>query len=98
MRCIALWIVGALTGAVRAATSLNRAEGAIVATVGDLGRFASPEKLVSYFGLNLEVRQSGGLPAVHGHISKQGRAHARGMLVEAAWVAAKPPGTAAGLL
>jgi transposase len=38
------------------------------------------------------VRQSGGLPAVHGQISKQGRAYARGMLVEAAWVASKAPG------
>jgi hypothetical protein len=47
---------------------------------------------VSYFGLNPKVRQSGGLPAVHGHISKQGRAYARGMLVEAAWVASKAPG------
>ena len=59
---------------------------ALVATVGDFSRFASPNKLVSYFGLNPKVRQSGGLPAVHGHISKQGRAYARGMLVEAAWV------------
>jgi transposase len=65
---------------------------AIVATVGDFSRFSSPEKLVSYFGLNPKVRQSGGLPAVHGRISKQGRAYARGMLVEAAWVACKAPG------
>ena len=65
---------------------------ALVATVGDFSRFASPNKLVSYFGLNPKVRQSGGLPAVHGHISKQGRAYARGMLVEAAWVASKAPG------
>jgi transposase len=64
----------------------------LVATVGDFSRFSSPNKLVSYFGLNPKVRQSGGLPAVHGHISKQGRAYARGMLVEAAWVASKTPG------
>jgi transposase len=38
------------------------------------------------------VRQSGGQPASHGRITKQGRAHARGMLVEAAWVAVKIPG------
>jgi transposase len=43
---------------------------ALVATVGDFSRFSSPNKLVSYFGLNPKVRQSGGLPAVHGHISK----------------------------
>ncbi len=64
----------------------------IVAAVGDFGRFRSPDKLVSYLGLNPRVRQSGGQPASHGRITKQGRAHARGMLVEAAWVAAKIPG------
>ncbi len=64
----------------------------IVAAVGDFRRFSSPEKLVSYLGLNPRVRQSGGQPASHGRITKQGRAHARGMLVEAAWVAAKIPG------
>ena len=64
----------------------------IVAAVGDFSRFRSPDKLVSYLGLNPRVRQSGGQPASHGRITKQGRAHARGMLVEAAWAAAKTPG------
>jgi transposase len=64
----------------------------IVAAVGDFARFRSPERLVSYLGLNPRVRQSGAQPASHGRITKQGRAHARGMLVEAAWVAAKIPG------
>ena len=64
----------------------------IVAAVGDFARFSSPQKLVSYLGLGPRVRQSGGQPASHGRITKQGRAHARGMLVEAAWVAAKIPG------
>jgi transposase len=65
---------------------------AIVAAVGDFGRFASPQRLVSYLGLDPRVHQSGGQPAQHGRITKQGRAHARGMLVEAAWAAAKTPG------
>src|SRR6266545_5287092 len=65
---------------------------AIVAAVGDFGRFSCPQRLVSYLGLNPRVRQSGGQPAQHGRITKQGRAHARGMLVEAAWAAAKTPG------
>jgi transposase len=65
---------------------------AIVAAVGDFGRFSSPQRLVSSLGLNPRVRQSGGQPAQHGRITKQGRAHARGMLVEAAWAAAKTPG------
>ncbi len=64
----------------------------IVAAVGDFHRFPRPEQLVSYLGLNPRVRQSGGQPASHGRITKHGRAHARGMLVEAAWVAVKTPG------
>jgi transposase len=64
----------------------------VVAAIGDVTRFRSPQKLVSYLGLNPRVRQSGAQPAQYGRITKQGRAHARGMLVEAAWVAAKAPG------
>lgn len=64
----------------------------LIAAIGDIGRFRSPQKLVSYFGLNPCVYQSGLQPAKHGHISKRGRAHARAMLVEAAWAAAKAPG------
>jgi hypothetical protein len=64
----------------------------IIAAVGDITRFPSGARLVSYLGLHPRVRQSGGQPASHGRITKQGRAHARGMLVEAAWVAVKTPG------
>src|SRR3546814_16218171 len=63
-----------------------------MAAIGDIGRFSSPQKLVSYFGLNPRVRQSGLGPAHHGRISKVGRSHARAMLVEAAWAAATTPG------
>jgi len=64
----------------------------IAAAIGEISRFPGPDKLVSYFGLNPSVRQSGLQPAKHGRITKQGRAHARAMLVEAAWAAAKAPG------
>jgi hypothetical protein len=64
----------------------------IVAAVGDFTRFRTPDKLVSYLGLNPRVRQSGGQPASHGRITKAGPAHAREMLVEAAWSASKAPG------
>lgn len=64
----------------------------LVAAIGDISRFGSPQKLVSYFGLNPRVRQSGLGVAHHGRISKIGRSHARAMLVEAAWAAAKAPG------
>ena len=64
----------------------------IVSAVGDFSRFESPDRLVSYLGLNPRVRQSGNGPAVHGRITKAGRAHARGMLVEAAFSASRAPG------
>ena len=65
---------------------------AMAAAIGDVTRFDEPQKLVSYLGLNPSVRQSGPGPAYHGRITKQGRGHARGMLVEAAWAAARAPG------
>ena len=64
----------------------------VMAAIGDIRRFNDPGKLVSYFGLNPRVRQSGLGAARHGRISKVGRSHARAMLVEAAWAAAKAPG------
>ena len=64
----------------------------LVAAIGDVRRFADPQKLVSYVGLNPRVRQSGLGLAQHGRISKRGRSHARAMLVETAWAAAKAPG------
>jgi transposase len=74
-------------GGVNAVVALS-----LIAAIGDVSRFSAPEKLVSYFGLNPSVRQSGDRPAFHGRITKQGRAHARAMLVEAAWSAASGPG------
>jgi transposase len=44
----------------------------VLAAIGDIKRFSSPQELVSYFGLNPKVRQSGDKPAYHGRISKQG--------------------------
>jgi transposase len=62
------------------------------ATVGEIGRFSSPKKLVSYLGLDPRVRQSGESPARHGQISKQGSPDARHMLCEAAWIVVRQPG------
>lgn len=64
----------------------------ILAAVGDFSRFTDPHKLVAYVGLNPTVRQSGNSAPVHGRISKAGRAHVRGVLVEAAWSASRTPG------
>lgn len=72
---------------------LAAAAQALVAAIGDIQRFPSPQRPVSYFGLDPRVRQSGGQPARTGlHITKVGPAHARGMLVEAAWAVARTPG------
>nr|WP_284503626.1 MULTISPECIES: IS110 family transposase [unclassified Caballeronia] len=54
----------------------------LLSAIGTIERFPNPEKLVSYFGLNPSVYQSGTAPARHGHITKRGRSYARAMLVE----------------
>ncbi|MBY6059286.1 IS110 family transposase [Leisingera daeponensis] len=64
----------------------------VAAAIGDIRRFPDPQKLVGYLGLNPSVRQSGEGPAYHSRITKQGHGQARGMLVEAAWAAARSPG------
>jgi transposase len=65
---------------------------ALMAAIGDVSRFDSPRKLVAYLGLDPKVRQSGEQPPRHGRISKRGDAHARSVLVEAAWTALRTPG------
>lgn len=65
---------------------------ALLAVIGDVKRFARPNRLVGYLGLDPRVRQSGDRPAYTGHISRQGQAHARGLLLEAAHAAIRVPG------
>jgi transposase len=64
----------------------------LLAAIGPITRFEAPDKLVSYLGLNPTVHQSGEGRPRHGRISKQGRTHARTMLVEATWQAVRGPG------
>lgn len=64
----------------------------LVAAIGTIDRFKGPDQLVSYVGLNPSVHQSGEARPRHGRITKQGRSHARTMLVEAAWSAVRGPG------
>jgi transposase len=64
----------------------------IIGVIGDVERFASPRHLVGYLGLDPRVRQSGERKARHGHISREGQAHARGLLIEAAHSAIRTPG------
>ena len=63
-----------------------------LASIGDIRRFPSSQKLVGYLGLDPRVRQSGPGPATHGRISKQGSAPARHVLVEASWSTVRQPG------
>jgi transposase len=65
---------------------------ALLAAIGDIGRFPTSRQLVSYLGLDPRVTQSGSEPARHGRISKQGPGETRHVLVEAAWHAARAPG------
>ncbi|MGH9364460.1 MAG: IS110 family transposase [Thermoanaerobaculia bacterium] len=61
------------------------------AAIGDIRRFSASRKLVSYFGLNPSVYQTG-LKAYSGHISRRGRSHARSVCVEVAHQLVKAPG------
>jgi transposase len=63
-----------------------------LAAIGQIERFKDPRKLVGYLGLDPKVRQSGPGPGTSGHISKQGSASARWVLVEACWSAVRQPG------
>jgi transposase len=68
----------------------------LAAAIGPIVRFKGPEQLVAYLGLNPSVYQSGDGPPQHGRITKQGRNHARSMLVEAAWQAVRGHGPLRG--
>ena len=63
----------------------------VLAEIGDVSRFPDPKHLVSYAGLAPIVRGTGGR-VYTGHISKQGSAWMRWILVEAAFHAVRRPG------
>ena len=63
----------------------------LLSTFGDIHRFASAEKAAAYLGLVPSTFQSGE-HCYHGRITKQGRAHARWLLVQAAQHLDKHPG------
>ena len=54
-----------------------------LAAIGNISRFPNAKKLSAYLGLNPSTRQSGA-HCYHGPITKQGNAHARWLLVQAA--------------
>jgi transposase len=59
----------------------------LVANIGDIRRFPSPEKLVAYIGLDCKVHQSGTSVKGRGAISKCGNHRLRTVLFQAAVVA-----------
>ena len=62
----------------------------LLAAIGDIRRFPSPEQLASYFGLVPRVSQSAGR-CHHGRITKAGPGNARSLAVEAAQILARSP-------
>ena len=62
----------------------------IVAEIGDLGRFATPRKLMAYLGL-VPAEHSSGAKIRRRGITKAGNPRARRLLVESAWTYAKSP-------
>lgn len=62
----------------------------LAAEIGDLERFASAEAFMSFVGLVPSERSSGEKQR-RGSITKAGNAHARRLLVEAAWHARRQP-------
>jgi transposase len=66
-------------GAISAAT--------LIAHIGDIRRFSSPEKLVAYVGLDCRVHQSGTSVNGRGFISKRGNPRLRTILFNAAFIA-----------
>jgi hypothetical protein len=63
---------------------------ALLATIGDVQRFPSPNKLAAYLGLVPRLNQSAGR-CQHGRITKTGSTITRSMVVEAAQILARSP-------
>jgi len=65
---------------------------ALLAAIGDVARFPTSRRLVSYLGLDPASGSRAPSPPRHGRISKQGPGEVRHLLVEAAWHAARTYG------
>ena len=63
----------------------------LIGTIGDIGRFPDKKKLAAYFGVVPSTYQSGDTSR-NGRITKQGRAEARWLVIEAAEVLRRSPG------
>lgn len=63
----------------------------VLGVLGEVTRFPDPDRAAAYFGLAPSTHQSGA-HCYHGRITKQGSAHGRWMLIQAAQHVAKHPG------
>jgi transposase len=61
--------------------------GILVAHIGDVTRFPSPEQLVAYIGLDPRVHQSGTSINGKGYITKRGSTYVRSALFNASFIA-----------
>lgn len=59
---------------------------AILSEIGNIHRFAAPEKLVAFAGINPSLKQSGEFTGSQSHLSKRGSPYLR----RAVWLAAFP--------
>lgn len=59
----------------------------LVAYIGDIRRFGSPEKLTAYIGLDCRVHESGTSVHGKGYLTKRGNKHLRSTLFNAAFIA-----------
>jgi transposase len=63
----------------------------LIGTIGDISRFPDKKKLAAYFGVVPSTYQSGDTSR-NGRITKQGRAEARWLIIEAAELLRRSPG------
>jgi transposase len=64
---------------------------AIVATVGDINRFSSPQKLIAYLGLNPGLKKSGNDKKIPVGVGRRGRSEMRRLLVQGAQAVFRQP-------
>lgn len=83
--CITNWRFAPVVAALQALRGVAEITAiGLVAEIGELSRFDHPRKLMGYLGL-VPSEHSSGARTMRGSITKTGNAHARRLLIEAAW-------------
>ena len=90
-RLVPSWSLSPLVTALQALRGVSLVSAAVmVAELGDLRRFENPSQLMAYLGL-VPCEHSSGKTERKGGITRTGNAHARYIIVEAAWAYRFPP-------